>query len=317
MTTLLLTAAEIKALISHEMAIEAVERAYRATAENDAVMPPKEYLMPPRSHGDFRAMPAYLFGKAGLKWVSVYPENQTRNLPTVMAVFILNDPETGYPLAIMDATVLTDYRTGAAGAVAVKHLAPEGAKTLGIVGAGKQAHSILTSILSLFQPEEICIWSLEKEISWLEGFEGGSIARAPLEKVSACDIVCTVTPTTRPLVRAEWVREGTLVVAAGADAPGKEELEPALLTKAKVIVDDIHQASHAGEINVPVSKERFDPRSIYGTIGEVIAGKNPGREGNEIIVFDSTGIAVQDVSLGSAIFEAAKREGVGREIELV
>lgn len=317
MTTLLLTAAEVKSLISHEMAIGAVEEAYRATAGNDTVMPPKEYLVPPKYHGDLRAMPAYLFGKVGLKWVSVYPENSTRGLPTVMAVFILNDPATGYPLAIMDATVLTDYRTGAAGAVAVKHMASEGAKTVGIVGAGKQAHSILDSILTILRPEEILIWSLEKEISWLESFEGPPIARAPLEKVSACDIVCTVTPTTKPLVRAEWIKEGALIVAAGADAPGKEELEPALLTKAKVVVDDIRQASHAGEINVPVSKERFDPRSIHGTIGEVIAGKKPGREGNEIIIFDSTGIAVQDVSLGAAIYEAAKREGVGREIELV
>ncbi|MHB0975761.1 MAG: ornithine cyclodeaminase family protein [Candidatus Aquicultorales bacterium] len=314
MRSLILSARDMRRLLTFEAAVDAVEKAFAATAGEDVAMPPKLYLNPPGGEGDFRAMPAYLSGMAGLKWVSVYPGNPAKDLPTVMAVFILNDPRTGYPLAVMDATALTDYRTGAAAAVAVKHLARPDARTLGMVGAGAQAFNVARATRTVRPFATTIVWSLDPKIPWLGRIPGAT--PGSLEEASGCDIVCTTTPSRKPLVKAEWLSRGSLIVAIGADAPGKQEVDDAVLREAKVVVDDVRQASHAGEINVPVSKGAYDPASIHATIGEVVAGRKPGREGEEILLFDSTGIAVQDIALGAAVYEEAKRQGLGFKIEL-
>jgi ornithine cyclodeaminase/alanine dehydrogenase-like protein (mu-crystallin family) len=126
------------------------------------------------------------------------------------------------------------------------------------------------------------------------------------------DIVVTTTPSTSPLVRREWVRPGTHINAVGADSPGKQELAPGILTAAKIIVDDWAQAKDIGEINVPLARGELPPEQIYGTLGEVVTGKKPGRtDPREITVFDATGLAIQDLALGLAIFRRAKEMGIG------
>ncbi len=138
------------------------------------------------------------------------------------------------------------------------------------------------------------------------------LAPDPQETALASDILVTVTPSDVPLVMRDWVRPGTHINAIGADAEGKQELDPAILKAAKIVVDDWAQASHSGEINVPLSKGEITPDTVYGSLGEVVAGKKPGRQSpEEITVFDSTGLVIQDLSLGFAIFNRAKERGLG------
>ncbi len=314
----MLTREDIESVLTYDLAIEAVERAYKAAGSGEAIMPPKLYLELPDLRGDFRAMPAFVFGNAGIKWVNVHPDNPSKGLPTVMATLVLNEPETGFPLAIMDATAMTDYRTGAAGAVAVKYLAPARAKTLGLVGAGAQAKALLFAISRVFRPDRAVIWSRSGNVSWLEGLdieirvEVGSLVEA-----AACDVVCTATPSRRPLVEDRWVKKDSLIVAVGADAPGKEELDPAILKRAKIIVDDIEQAVHSGEVNVPIATGVIQETDIHATVGEVLVGLKKGREGEETVVFDTTGIAIQDVALGALVYEFARARGIGSEVNLI
>jgi alanine dehydrogenase len=144
------------------------------------------------------------------------------------------------------------------------------------------------------------------------------LAPDPRETALAAEILVTVTPSDAPLVRRDWVHPGTHINAIGADAQGKQELDPEILKAARVVVDDWAQASHSGEINVPLSRGDITPDQIYGSLGEVVAGKKPGRQDpQEITVFDSTGLIIQDLALGLAIFNRAKERGLGEVKEFL
>lgn len=322
MKTLLLTASDIDYLIDMKSVLESVEVAFRDYGMGNAQMPPKIYLDLKQHNGDFRAMPAFVEGSAGLKWVSVYPDNPKQGLPTVLAMLILSDPKTGLPLAIMDATKLTNYRTGAAGGVASKYLARPDSKTLGLIGAGSQAKTQLLAHICLFKFESILVWSLaDSEVSRLkEDFPELPIRIATIEEAAGCDIVCTTTPARSYIVQRGWIRPGAHINAIGADAPGKQELDPQVLKDAKVVVDDIAQSRHSGEVNVAISEGLFDESDLYATLGEIVAGKKPGRSpenGGELTVFDSTGLAIQDIATARMLFEKAKAEGTGREFDII
>jgi len=298
--------------------LKTVERAFSDYALGQAAMPPKVYLSLPL--GDFRAMPAAVPGAAGMKWVNVHPGNPRHNLPTVMALIIYSDPDTGYPMAIMDATEITAFRTGAAAAVASKYLARKDAKTLGIIGAGKQAHTQLLAHVELFKFNEILVYDRTPEaaVRFKEEFLGYPIRIAGLEDASGADIVCTLTPVRQPLIKREWIIPGTHINAVGADAPGKEELDPQILDDGIVVVDDIEQSTHAGELNVPVSRGSFDASQIYATLGELVSGKKSGRtQDSDITVFDSTGLAIQDIAVARQIFEKARAAGIGLSVDLI
>ena len=305
---------EIEELLSMGEALTAVERALRLSAEGKTIMPPKLYLNLPDYHGDFRAMPAYINGIAGLKWVSVYPNNRRQNLPSVMAIIILCNPSTGCPLAIMDGTYITSMRTGAAGGVAVKYLARKDSSVIGMVGAGMQAETQLLAISEVLPKiEEVKVFDLCKDTSLRYAKQMGAklnINIHPVETIEAAteaDIVVTTTPSTRPVVKREYIRPGTHINAIGADAKGKQELEPALLKGAKIIIDDIEQAAHSGEINVPLSQGQLKIGDIYASLGEVATNMKKGRENDEeITIFDSTGLAIQDIICAKLVYEKAK-----------
>jgi len=317
MPTLLLTAKDLRSLYSVEIGLAAVERAFAAHGKGDALMPAKVYLSLPKYDGDFRAMPAFLDGSAGVKWVNAHPKNPEKHkLPTVRAVYVLSDPDTASPLAIMDGTLLTAWRTGAAGGVASKYLAKKGAKTLGLIGCGVQARVLIDAHEAIFGKMELLLNDVnEAAAKALQQEKGGKVVST--QEASAADIVCTVTPSRTPVVRREWVKAGTHINALGADAPGKQELDPKILTEGKIVIDDAEQAIHSGEVNVPLHDGLLKPEQIYGTLGEVVAGKKPGRKGDEVTIFDSTGLAVQDLSLARALYDAARAKGVGQSIDLV
>jgi len=303
-------------LLSMGEALRAVECSFKLEAEGQVSMPSKLYLDLPQYHGDFRAMPAYINGIAGIKWVSVYPNNWRQNLPSVMATIILCDANTGCPLAVMDGTYITKIRTGAAGGVAVKYLARRDSSVIGLIGAGVQARTQLLAISEVLPKiEQVKVFDQQRDASVTYASEMGTeldINIHPVETIEEAieaDIVVTTTPSREPVVKRQQVRPGTHINAIGADAKGKQELEVGLLTVAKVIVDDIEQASHSGEINVPLSQGVIKLEDIYGTLGEVVANMKKGRENDqEITIFDSTGLAIQDMICAKLVYEKANKE---------
>ena len=314
----LLGGSEIEELLSMGETLKAVENAFKLEAEGKAIMPPKLYLNLPEYQGDFRAMPAYINGSAGVKWVSVYPNNWRQNLPSVMATIILCDPNTGCPLAIMDGTYITNMRTGAAGGVAVKYLARRNSSVIGLIGAGVQAKTQLLAISEVLSGiEEVKVFDQQKDVSVGYADEMGaklSISIRPVETIeeaAEADIVVTTTPSRKPVVKKQHIRPGTHINAIGADAKGKQELEADVLKNAKVVTDDIEQAYHSGEINVPLSEGLIKPEEIYGTLGEVVANIKQGRENDEeVTIFDSTGLAIHDIICAKLVYEKSKERGI-------
>ncbi|MFA4876788.1 MAG: NAD(P)-binding domain-containing protein [Methanoregula sp.] len=291
----------------------AVEAAFADHGNGLVQMPPKVYVTLPS--GDFRTMPAYLpsLKIAGVKIVNVHPDNPAHGLPTVMALTIILDLCTGQPLAVINATKLTDLRTGAAGAVACKYLSPKKTITLGVVGTGRQAEAQVMATAEEVTIEKILVWS--RNSAHADAFAKKLGARfdcsgVSVEKACDADVIVTTTPSRSPVVLSEWVHEGTHINAIGADAPGKEELDPPLLRRARVFVDDYRQAVHSGEINVPISRNLYREDEIAGTLGEVVIGKKARRSPEEITIFDSTGLAIQDL----AIAKIAMQHGVKTEL---
>jgi len=308
----------------------AVELAFKEKGLGRAQMPAKLYLFYEKYGGDLRAMPSYLeaLDISAVKIVNVHPDNRAkRGLPTVMATIILIDPGSGFPMAIMGGTAITDFRTGAAGGVAAKYLANPDPKVIALVGAGAQAKTQLMALLALYRDFEVRAWS--RSDSTREAFlaemgplcEGRARLRGfdDLEKaVRGADIIVTTTPSREPLVADEWVSNGAHINCIGADAPGKQELDPAILKRSKIIVDDWEQASHSGEINVPISKGLLSKGDVWAELGEVVAGLKPGRESKrELTVFVSTGLAVQDAVTAALVYRKASERGLGRMIPLV
>jgi len=318
MATLLLSRNNLKDLLKMPDVIRVVEDAFKAWGQDEANMPPKAYLVV--EQGDFRAMPAAIPGAVAMKWVNVHPNNINRDLPTVMAVLVYSDPETGYPLAIMDATDITAYRTGATSAIAAKYLARQNSHTLGIIGAGRQAYTQILAHAELFDLELVKVFDLSDSASerLINSLPAHPLKKCSLEDAVASDIVCTLTPSSVPVIKKDSVIPGTHINAVGADAKGKEELGPSILKEANVVVDDLRQASAAGEINVPISSGFFTIDEVYATLGEIVVGKKQGRtDKNVITVFDSTGVAIEDAATAKLVYEEAKQTGSYTSIELV
>ncbi|MEM2166933.1 MAG: alanine dehydrogenase [Candidatus Bathyarchaeia archaeon] len=330
METLILSDHEVRELISMRDVMDAVELAFREKGLGRVQMPPKIYLFFSRYNGDLRAMPSYLeeMNISAVKVVNVHPDNRERyGLPTIMAVIILVDPRNGFPLAIMGGTTITNMRTGAAGGIAAKHLARRDSRVVGLVGAGVQARTQLMALLEVFGSlDEVRVWSRSDETKMRFIDEASAIygrmcrfvaASSVKDAVKGADIIVTTTPSRAPLVMNDWIKPGVHINCIGADAPGKEELDPAILKRAKIVVDDWEQASHSGEINVPLKMGLISRSDIWAEMGEIVAGIKPGRVGdNEITVFVSTGLAIQDAVTANLVYKRALERGVGRRISI-
>jgi alanine dehydrogenase len=318
MPTLLLDKNAVNYLMSMAEVVNVVEDAFRMLGEGRANMPAKAYLLV--EQGDFRAMPAALPGCAGIKWVNAHPQNSRYNLPSVMAVIIYNDPDTGYPLALMDATNITAYRTGAASAIASKYLARQDSHTLGIIGAGFQAHTQILAHAELFDITSINVFDISDAAvrNLIASFPDHPVKSCSIEETAASDIVCTLTPSRKPIIKKDWLVPGTHLNAVGADANGKQELEPSILNEAVVVVDDVRQATAGGEINVPLKKGLFTGDRIYGTLAELVVGAKKGRTDDKAItIFDSTGIAIEDIAVAKLIYDKAYKTGGYPCIDLI
>lgn len=307
---------KIKRLVGIDEVLKIVEDVFRSLSKGLVQMPAKIYLHLDKYKGDFRAMPAYIerFKACGIKWVNVHPENRKYGLPAVMALIILNDPKTGLPLAVMDGTYITNLRTGAAGALAAKFLARSDSKHIALIGSGAQAETQVLALHKIFKLKTVTVYDINRAQAqaFIKKFKFLDIMMRKCSNIEDCvrgaDIIVTTTPSRKPLLKVAWIKPGTHINAIGADAKGKEELDPLILKRAKVFVDDVVQASHSGEINVPLAKGLISRKSIRATLGEVITGKKKGRSSsNDITVFDSTGLAILDIAVASYVYRKIRR----------
>jgi len=307
--------------------VDAVEEAFAAYARGRVQMPAKTYIDLPKYNGNFRAMPAYLdagdWDAAAVKWVNVHTDNREQfDLPTVLGTIIYSDPRNAFPLALIDGTTITRLRTGAAAAVATSHLARADATSLGLVGAGTQAYTQLEAIATVRDIERVVVTDVDAEAAarFVDAFEdrfdvhAGTIADA-----AACDVVSTLTPVEDPIVDA--VGEQTHVNAVGADAPGKHEVHDSVLEAATIVIDDYEQCTHSGEINVPWSRGILEDDDIYAELGDLVIDEVPGRGEpggpGDVTIFDSTGLAIQDVAAAHVAYEHAERVDAGTLFSLV
>ncbi|MEM2454335.1 MAG: alanine dehydrogenase [Candidatus Bathyarchaeia archaeon] len=328
--TLILSDEEVRDLLSMSDVMRVVEFAFREKSLGRTQMPPKLYLIFDKYNGDLRAMPSYIeaIDVVAVKIVNSHPENREKyGLPSVIATIILVDPKNGFPLAVMGGTTITNMRTGAAGGIAAKYLARNESKVISLIGAGAQARTQLAALIEVFKSlDEVRVWDInEKNMrAFKEEMDAkyGHICQIKTVKnaenaVRGADIVVTATPSRAPIVMDEWVSPGMHFNCIGADAPGKEELDPRILKRSKIVVDDWEQAAHSGEINVPLSMGIISKRDVWAELGEIVAGKKPGRAGkDEITVFVSTGLAIQDAATADLAYRRALERGVGKRVRI-
>jgi alanine dehydrogenase len=315
-STILLNQSEVLAALDMRGALNAVDEIFRLHGRRQVQMPPKVYLDLPG--GDVRAMPAYAapLGFASVKNINMHPGN--RGIPSIIGTLTLFEPQTGFPLAIMDATAITRMRTGAASGVATRLLARADALVLSIIGAGNQALTQLEAIL-LVRPriEHVVIFDLDADRAAAFARKATDrfgvvvrVAASAEEAARAADVLTTITPARSPIVQRDWIKPGTHINAIGADAAGKQELATDLTTAARVVVDDLEQATHSGEINVPLAQGVFKESDIYAELGHLVAGVKAARQNStDITIFDSTGLALQDLACAAHVYRKLTSSG--------
>ncbi|MFW6056500.1 MAG: ornithine cyclodeaminase family protein [Chloroflexota bacterium] len=321
----LLRASDIAGILNMTDVIDRVEQAFAERGHGCSEMPAKTYLHFERHEGVLLVMPGSLpeMDEAGVKLISVHKRNGPEHgLPTLLATIMLVSADTGEPVCIMDGNYVTGMRTGAASAVATKYLARKDSRVLGIIGAGFQGPFHLEAIRHVLDLDTVFVYDLipDKAAKLAEtarsiGLHGRACESAE-EVVRNCDVLVTLTPSEAPIVWNEWVRKGTHLNCVGSYAAGKQEIDPAILQRALVVVDDWEQASHAGEINVPVSQGLFDKSGVYAELPELTAGLKSGRTDDDAItVFDTTGLAIQDVVTAWEVYRVAEDRGLGTVVE--
>jgi alanine dehydrogenase len=282
-------------------AIERVRDGFVEYAGNEWQMPPKVYL-DASPNGDFRAMPAKGAGLAILKWVTSFPRNPEAGLPVVMGMICVSSASDGEPLALVDVRAVTALRTGAVAAVAAQELAREDARTVGMIGCGLHGTWAARCLAAAeygpgvcFDPDPEAAGELAGELGWEVGVR---------EDALACDVVTCVTPGHEPVVRAGDVRPGAHLNMLGADGPGKAEAELEAVARCQLFCDEWTQASHGGELTGAVVAGLVT-RDQVTELGDVLTGAHPGRSARDgTTLFDSTGLAIQDLALCLALIEA-------------
>jgi len=291
----------VLAAVSPAEAIDRVRAAFVRHAEGEWVMPSKVYVEAP-PHGDFRAMPARGEGLAVLKWVTSFPRNAERGLPAVAGALLASSAETGAMLAILDCGAATSLRTGAAAAVSARALAREEARSVGVIGCGVNGVWAARCLAAAGYGPGVCsdpraeaAERLASEMDWRVGSREEAVAQ---------DVVVTVTPGAEPVVLASDLRPGQHVAALGADVAGKSEVELEALARCRLFCDDWAQASAGGELSRAVAEGRVRSEEV-GELGAVLTGRTAGRSDvAEVTLFDSTGLAIQDLGIAVAVLDA-------------
>ncbi|MET1160426.1 MAG: ornithine cyclodeaminase family protein [Thermoprotei archaeon] len=319
---LVLTGRDLEEILKPEILVDEIAKAFQLFSEGKTVTPPRTVMW---VEGNWWGiMQSYVPGYGvGVKIVNVIPTNPQRGLPTIQAIVTLFDPETGSPLAVIEGGVLTALRTGAASAVSAKYMAPREKGALAIIGTGYQARYQLRFVGSVYRPEEVRIYDIRKEAmdSFKEYAEGLGY------RVTKCDkledvlknarIVIEASTTKTPVVFGRYLEPPVHVISIGAHMPDARALDDEVLKRAESIVVDSREAvlQETGDIRIPLEKCIIKNKDIV-ELGEVVAGRKPGRRGQGITVFKSVGLAIQDACAAGLAYKIAVEKGVGKYIEL-
>lgn len=341
--TLLLSDDLINKMISLDEAIHLVEAGFAADGVGSAVALPvvvqaidafdahfgvkSGYLSASRPASAHSALLDYLSANVGdvlgLKAGGYWYKNSELGLPGHRAVLLLLEPNTGSPVAVMSANSITRMRTAAAGAVAAKYLARRDSQTVGIIGAGDQAHAQLQALSLHRRIRRVYVWARrpaaaeEYASAWKQAGLHVEISREISPAIENADIIITATPSKNALVNSDWVRPGTHITAVGSDGSGKQELDVRLLQRAKVVVDKAQQSLEIGELQHALKEGLNAGKMIHAELGEICAGLKTGRENDEeITIFDSTGVNFQDLVVAAYLVRKAKSEGLGEYVLL-
>jgi alanine dehydrogenase len=320
--TLLLTRSDVRALLTLDDCIAAVEEAFRLRGIGEA--PPAGILGMAVTGGGFHIKAAVLGNHFAAKVNGNFSGNPQRGLPAIQGAVVLCDAGNGRLLAIIDSIEITIQRTGAATAVAAKVLARHRSEVATICGCGNQGRVQLRALSRVLPLVRAFAFDLDPrrarefsaELAAELGFEI-SPTEDLAEAVSRSDVCVTCTPSRAPILHRGVLRPGTFLAAVGSDSPDKQELDPAILSSAKVVVDVLEQCAEIGELHHALKANLMRREAVHAELAEIVAGRKPGRTSEgEIIVFDSTGTALQDAAAAAAVYEKALRLGTGREIEL-
>ena len=293
-------AAHVREAVSPEGALKAVREAFIAYARGEWTMPPKVYV-PAYPEGDFRAMPALGAGHALLKWVTSFPGNPAHGLPTVTGLVLLSDATNGLPKAVLDAGAVTALRTGAAAVLAAETLGRADAETAAVIGVGVNGEAAVRTLVA--RGRHVQLWDIDRARAEEVAEQVGAEVAAGRDEALAADLLVTVTPGRNVLLEEGSLRPGQHASLMGADGPGKAEIAVEELARVRVYCDDWEQASHNGEL-VHAVEAGVLARDDVVQLGDVLAGIAEGRQsGREITVFDSTGLAIQDLAIALAAME--------------
>jgi ectoine utilization protein EutC len=328
---LILREPEIRVLLDPGACLQVVETAFSAYARGHAELPSVINLEVPQHRGEVHVKAGYLHtGRYyAVKIASGFLDNTHLGLPTSDGMVLVFDAETGAVVALLlDNGYITDLRTGVAGAVAAKHLARQRVETVAVVGSGAQARYQIRSLALVRKAREVRVWGRHKEkaAACMQDLSRPGLgtdfrvvlASSVREAVEGADIVITVTASREPLVQADWIRTGALVIAVGSDGPDKQELAVEVLARAdRIVADSLPQCLRLGEIHHAVEKGAISKEKLTTELGQITAGVMPGRRSNdEIIVCDLTGVGVQDVAAASLVVERALEDGKGERLLL-
>ncbi len=310
---LLLTERQVRTLLPMADLIDAMEGALTAYSSGAVEQPVRTVVDVGADRNFFGVMPACAGSSLGAKLVTFFVSNTARGIPTHFATIVLLDPETGQLEAILDGRYLTEARTSAVSAVSARWLARPDSKRLAVIGSGVQAHSHVEALRHVFRFDKVTAWSPTQ--AKLEHFceANGAIAAASVEQaVHDADIVAVVSAAREPIVMDAWIRPGTHVIAVGACRASHRELDGKLVARARVVVDSRAGAMReAGDILIPISEGLFDESHIRAELGE-----KPKRESaEEVTLFKSLGMAVEDVVAGKLVYDRARAAGIGTDFE--
>jgi ornithine cyclodeaminase len=316
MSTLVLDQAQVEELLTMPECIELMEETLVALAREALYQPLRSVVRPPDAEGFMGLMPAHRAGDMpafGLKVVCIFPGNPARGLDAHQGAVLLFDGETGEVRAIVNASAITAIRTAAVSAVATRALAREEARTLAILGAGVQAKSHVEALRALHDWERIVVWSRTRAHAERLGVE---VADTAEEALRDADVVCTTTTARKPVVRREWLKEGAHVNAVGSSIPTTRELDTATMTAAALFVDRRESTlNEAGDYLFAAGEGAIGPEHIRAELGDVLAGLAEGRRSpQELTVFKSLGLAVEDLACAQFLLQRARELGRGTEV---
>ncbi|WP_306120105.1 MULTISPECIES: ectoine utilization protein EutC [unclassified Roseitalea] len=324
----ILTEADLRKAVPLDLdAVDCVERAFVALSGGSVVMPPILSMAIEQAHGEVDVKTAYMTGldSFAIKISPGFFDNPKLGLPSTSGLMVLFSATTGMVEALLlDNGYLTDVRTAAAGAVAARHLSRPDAATACILGAGTQGRLQLKALHLVRPLTRATIWArdaarAEAVADQMSAELGIAVTAAPdaATAVADADIIVTTTPAKTPILKAEWLRPGQHVTAMGSDQPDKNELDPACLTRADPYVPDrLSQTRELGELRLAIAAGLIDPETHFAELGDIIAGKAPGRLSNAAITLaDLTGTGVQDTAIATMARDRARMAGAGTDFE--